>query len=142
MNSDSALNIAAAVSGLLSLTIQITQATHQHTLNVTNLPRLLSCYIEELVCLKRVLVDVQDALLFGPESADMDDIQLLYLRTEEFETEMSQLCTRLLTSQRPAKSQLLKRLFWPLQDEETSRWTERITQFRRRIQELVVVSGL
>jgi len=139
---DSALNVAAAVSGLLSLTIQITQVTHQHLSNLTEIPRIVSNYVEELVCLKRVLVDIQDALLFGPNSIGADDLQLLLLRTEEFDSEMSHLCQRLQAAQRPSASQVLKGLFRPLQDAEAARWAESIAQFRRRLHELVIVSSL
>ena len=139
---DSALNVAAAVSVLLSLTVQITQVTHEHLSNMTHLPRIVSNYVEELVCLKRLLVDIQDALLFGPDSIGADGMQLLRLRTEEFDSEMSDLCQRLQAAQRPEASQVLKGLFWPLQDAEAARWTESIAQFRRRLHELVIVSGV
>lgn len=139
---DSALNVAAAVSGLLGLTIQITQVTQRYISDITSLPRTVSCYVEELVCLKRVLVDIQDALLLEPESIGADAKRLLGMHTEDFGTEISNLCAKLRAAQQPAASQALKSLFWPLRDEETTRWTERITHCRRRIQELVIVSGL
>jgi len=87
------------------------------------------------MCLKRVLADMQDALLFGPESIGFDGLQLLNLRVEEFDAEMSRLCERLQVAQQAASSQAIKTLFRPLRDEETARWTESITQ-------LVIVNGL
>jgi hypothetical protein len=60
---DSILNAASAISSLLSLTVQITQVMQRHICGVASLPRAVATYLEELVCLKKLLVDVQDTLL-------------------------------------------------------------------------------
>ncbi|CAM1509524.1 Fc.00g032630.m01.CDS01 [Cosmosporella sp. VM-42] len=139
---NTALNAAAAVSGLLGLTIQIAQVTHQYTSGISSLPRTVSCYIEELVYLKKMLVDVQDALLFGPESIGTDGMHLLHSRTKDFNAEMTQLCEKLQAAQGPVASQVLKKFLWPFRDDETARWTESLTRCRHHIQEVVVISGL
>ena len=137
---DGALSAAAAVAGLLSLTIQITQVSQRYISSFRNLPRVATCYLDELVCLKRLLVDVQDALLFqNPELPGGSSA--LPLDVSEFQIEMEQLCSRLDESQRCSASQILKGLAWPFGDDETARWTSSLNRCRNRIEMAVMISG-
>jgi hypothetical protein len=132
------LNAASAIAGLLSLTIQITQAMQGHISRVTSLSYAATSYLEELVCLKRLLADAQDALLFQSQSLGMALPQDL----AEFHAEMEQLYGRLRDPQRNRTSEVLKSLVWPFRDDETARWASSLGRCRHRIQAAVAVSGL
>jgi hypothetical protein len=68
---DNTLNAASAIAGLLSLTVQITLATQGYISRVASLSYAATSYLEELVCLKKLLADAQDALLFQSQSLSM-----------------------------------------------------------------------
>lgn len=135
---DKTLNAASAIAGLLSLTVQITQATQGHISRVTSLSYAATSYLEELVCLKRLLADAQDALLFQSQSPGMALPQEL----AEFHAEMEQLCGRLRDTQRNRTSEVLKSLVWPFRDDESARWASSLSRCRQHIQAAVTVSGL
>lgn len=135
---DSTLNAASAIAGLLSLTIQITYATQGFISRVTTLSGAATSYLEELVCLKKLLVDAQDALLFHSQPPGMALPQEL----AQFHAEMEQVCGKLRDAQRNRTSEVLKSLVWPFRDDETTRWASSLSRCRHRIQAIVVVSGL
>jgi hypothetical protein len=136
-----ALNVAAAVSGLLSLTLQVTQVTQRHISSVGSLSHIATCYLDELVWLKRLLVDLQDALLFQNPSCH-DVSSTLFLDVSEFQAELEQLCSTLHEAERSPASQIFKSLAWPFRDDETARWTNSLNRCRHRIETAVVLSGL
>jgi hypothetical protein len=144
---DNTLNAASAIASLLSLTVQITQVMQRHICGVASLPRAVATYLEELVCLKKLLVDVQDALLLQspglpPSGLDSITTQALPIDLAEFQLEMEQLYQRLHNVQQNPTASTLKSLAWPFRDDEITRWANSLSLCRHRIQGAFVISGL
>jgi hypothetical protein len=144
---DTAMNTASAVAGLLSLTVQITQVMQRHIWSVAILPRAVATYLEELVCLKKLLVDVQDALLLQspglpPSGLVSITTQTLPVELAEFQSEMEQLYQRLRKVQQSPTASMLKSFAWPFRDDEIARWANSLSLCRHRIQAAFVISGL
>jgi hypothetical protein len=135
---DNTLNAASAIAGLLSLTVQISLATQGYISRVASLSYAATSYLEELVCLKKLLADAQDALLFQSQSLSVP----LPRELGEFHAEMEQLCERLRDAQRNRTSEALKSLVWPFRDDETAQWASSLGRCRQCIQAAVVLSGL
>jgi len=139
---DSVLNTSSAIAGLLSVTIQITQATHRQISTLRSVPRALSYYLEELVCLKKLLVSVQDAFLFQ-SSPNLDtDLPLFALDLADFQAELGRLSEKLQDSQRKSATNLLIAVIWPFGEDEMALWTHNLNRYRHRIQSAVAISNL
>ncbi|KAB5522809.1 hypothetical protein GE09DRAFT_493396 [Coniochaeta sp. 2T2.1] len=139
---ESVLNTSAAVAGLLGVTIQITQASHRHISTMRSVPRALSYYLEELVCLKKLLVDVQDAFLFQTSTDLGVDLPLFALDLVNFQQELGRLSEKLHESQRTSGAILLKAIAWPFGEDQVALWTHSLSRYRHRIQSAIAVSSL
>lgn len=139
---DGVLTAASAIAGLLSLTVQITQVVQRHISDTTKLSHVVSCFLEELICLKKLLSDVQDALLIQPPSPLVTGVVALPPDMVEFQIEMEELCGKLRNVQQHPASRVLKNMAWPFRSDETALCTDMLVRCRQRIQGAVVISGL
>jgi len=153
---DTALNVASAVLGLLGLTIQIVQVTHRHKSGVSCLSHLVTSYLAELVALKRLLSEVQDAMLLQPHGpviavsgpSPLAETHLWIAQTvsgdlNEAQSELRELHERLSRDERCATTPSgLRNLVWPLTDEETIKWANRLSHFRHRLHAAFLMGGL
>lgn len=139
---DATENVASAVAGVLSLTIQITQLTHNYTSRVKNLPGSIALYLEKLILLKTLLFGVQDALLIQSPTTGLDPIQALPSELAHVQGELENLHNSLQEAQRRKTSLLVKALFWPFRDDETIRWANSLDHCKNRIEATTLMSGL
>ena len=143
---NAAMNAAAAVSGLLSLTIQITQATQNYIANISTLSHTVSSYLEELVCLKKTLSDIQDAILFHSTAKSVLEVELIQhlpvAMLGECQSDLEQLYDLLQSGQGNTSVAILKRLTWPLRDGETTKWVGILSRCRQQVQSSFISSGL
>ena len=141
------MNVAAAVSGLLSLTVQITEVTQSYIASILTLSHAVSYYLDELVNLKKLLSDIQDALLlhsasnFALEKVKLNQ-NLLLATLGECTGDLEQLHVILEDGRGSTIVSVLKRLTWPLRDSETTRWVGILSKCRHKIQSSVMFSGL
>ncbi|KAI1825243.1 hypothetical protein F4861DRAFT_202066 [Xylaria intraflava] len=141
---DEVLNVSSSVTGALSLAIQIAQLTQKHTSRMVNLPHSVTLYIAELVSLKSLLSDVQDAFLLqstasGPGAAMH---QTLATELEDIRAELESLHCKLQDAQSHRALLMVKNLVWPFGDDETVGWANSLNRCKDRVQTTVLVSGL
>lgn len=141
---DDALNVASAVSGLLSLTIQIVQLTQKYTSRLINLPPSVARYLADLVSLKAVLSDIQNALALPSTASGISTTAQSALANElwPIQVELENLLQRLEDAQNHKASFLLRNLLWPFQEDETANWANSLRHCKHRLESTILLSGL
>ncbi|KAI1157434.1 hypothetical protein F5B18DRAFT_645094 [Nemania serpens] len=141
---DNALNVSSIVAGALSLAIQIAQLTQTHTSRMVNLPRSVNLFVTELVSLKSLLLDIQDALFLQSTTSQSGAIthQTLPDELENIRSELEILHNKLQDAQKHRASLMLKNLIWPFHEDETVRWSSSLNHCKELIDRMVSVSGL
>lgn len=135
---DNALEASAAIAGILSLTIQITQVAQRTIAGTTGLSRSVRAFLDELVCFKKALLDIQDAMLLNPGTFSVTLPEELVA----LQGEMEVLRAQLHESQRTTASTILKTIAWSCKDEETARWASCLNSCRQRIHAAFAANGL
>ncbi|KAJ2985018.1 hypothetical protein NUW58_g5758 [Xylaria curta] len=141
---DNALNVSSTVAGALSLAIQIAQLAQTHTSRMANLPRSVNLFVTELVSLKSLLLDIQDALFLQSTTSQPGVIthQTLPDELENIRSELENLHNKLQDAQNHTASLMLKNLIWPFHENETARWSNNLNHCKERINRAILVSGL
>ncbi|KAH6648963.1 hypothetical protein BKA67DRAFT_377914 [Truncatella angustata] len=142
---DSTLNVASAIAGILSMSIQIAQLTQAQTSRAARLPRSIKLYLSELVSLKRLFSDIQDALLLQCVSPGVDAIncQDLPMEISHIQANLEQIREKLQRAQDAAAfPTTMKNLVWPFREDETVEWANDLSECRDRIQATTLASGL
>ena len=114
------VGIASSVTGLLSLTIQVIDASYRYFASVRNAPKTIKGYFRELEILKLVLASFEK-IIQDPNTASqlsVTDSTILEGCRDELERLRTKLHKR--TSEN-AFSVSLHRLAWPFAEEETRR---------------------
>ncbi|KAI3342013.1 hypothetical protein F4824DRAFT_495881 [Ustulina deusta] len=141
---DNALNVSSTVAGALSLAIQIAKLTQTHTSRMVNLPRSVNLFVTELVSLKSLLLDIQDAL-FPQSTTSQPGVITHPMLPDELETirsELENLYNKLQDAQMHRASLMLKNLIWPFHEDETVRWSNSLNHCKERIDRAILVGGL
>ncbi|KAI0435855.1 hypothetical protein F4803DRAFT_567324 [Xylaria telfairii] len=141
---DNALNVSATVAGALSLAIQIAQLTQTHTSRMVNLPRSVNLFVTELVSLKSLLLDIQDALFLQSTTSQPGVITHPTLpdELEAIRSELENLYNKLQDAQIHRASLMLKNLIWPFHEDETVGWSNSLNHCKERIDRAILVGGL
>ncbi|KAI1744084.1 ankyrin repeat-containing domain protein [Xylaria scruposa] len=141
---DNALNVSSTVVGALSLAIQIAQLTQTHTSRMIDLPRSVSLFVAELVSLKSLLLDIQDALFLPSTTSQPGVITHHTLPSElaNIRSELENLHDKLKDAQSHRASLMLKNLIWPFHEDETVRWSNSLNHCKERIDREILVGGL
>ncbi|KAI1662005.1 hypothetical protein F4813DRAFT_95934 [Daldinia decipiens] len=139
-----ATDVASAIVGALSLTIQVAQLTQDYISRVSSLPNNLSLYLAELVSLKALLSEIQDSLLvqsFTPSyitSAHVSlSAELVLIRAE-----LEDLDHKLRDAQLWKASFMARKLLWPFSEDETLHWASRLGLCKERVQAMALITGL
>ncbi|KAI2603696.1 hypothetical protein GGR54DRAFT_653092 [Hypoxylon sp. NC1633] len=137
-------DVASAVVGALSLTVQIAQLTQDHVSRVSSLPSNITLYLAELVSLKSLLSEIQDSLLvqsitpgYAASTHAPLPAELRHIRSE-----LEDLNGKLRDAQLQKVPLMVKKLLWPFGEDETLRWATRLSLCKERLRATTLMIGL
>jgi hypothetical protein len=141
---ESALSAGSALAGLLSVSIQVAQMTQAHASRVAHLPRSVTLYLSELISLKRLSGENQDALLLQCVAPGVDAVncQNLPMELGHILTDLEQIHEKLQHPQVPCFTTAVRNLVWPVREDEMVEWANNLGECRDRIQAITLASNL
>lgn len=135
------LTIATGVAGILSLTIQVAQATVKYIEGVKKAPVAVEEFRQELRALADVLKLFEEFLKVNALKVAFKKTSVLYTTNSLCEQQLRKLLTKLEKNKGGRFSQAVDRLTWPFDEKDHHRTVEDLHRYVQAFQFALNISG-